>query len=329
MATIVSRLLLLVALFLPALAVEAAGGGSWEKRAALLEPNSETAVAQLDGKVYVVGGYPSSRFTVSTVQVYDPAKDTWALAAPLPEPLNHTMAAAVGGRLFVIGGQTSTRGNALMAGFVNSVYAYDPASDKWTKKAPMPTERSSGVTGVIDGRIYVAGGRPPHGHDFAVYDPAGDSWQVLPKLPTQRNHLAAGVAGGKFYVIGGRFGPGFRSELTAVVEVYDPKSKSWSKAAPLPKPRGGLNGIAARGCIHTFGGEGDMMEPNGLFPDHDVYDPRTNTWKSLDPLPIPIHGVTGLAFVGGVIFLPGGGTSIGGSSGSTLHQAFRPALSCQ
>jgi hypothetical protein len=27
---------------------------------------------------------------------------------------------------------------------------------------------------VHDGLIYVAGGRPPRGHDFAVYDPAAD-----------------------------------------------------------------------------------------------------------------------------------------------------------
>ena len=329
MIAIAFRLVVITVLSLLVLPVEAAGGGAWEKRAELLEPNSETAVAGLGGMVYVIGGYPSSRSTVSTVQVYDPGRNTWALLAPLPEPLNHTMAAAVGGRLYVIGGQTSTRGNALMAGFVNSVYAYDPVTHRWTKKAPMPTQRSSGVTGVIDGKIYVAGGRPPRGNDFAVYDPAKDAWKVLPKLPTQRNHLAAGVAGGKFYVIGGRFGPGFRSELTAVVEVYDPKTNAWTKAAPLPKPRGGLNGIAARGCIHVFGGEGDMLEPNGLFPDHDVYDPRSNTWRSLDSMPVPIHGVTGLAFIGGVIYLPGGGTSIGGSSGSTLHQVFRPALSCQ
>jgi hypothetical protein len=35
-----------------------------------------------------------------------------------------------------------------------------------------------------------------------------------------------------------------------------------------------------------------------------------------------VHGVTGAAFVNGWIHLPGGGTSIGGSSGAILHPIF-------
>ena len=41
------------------------------------------------------------------------------------------------------------------------------------------------------GKIYVVGGRPPRGHDFAVYDPKADRWETLPDLPSQRNHIAA------------------------------------------------------------------------------------------------------------------------------------------
>ena len=67
----------------------------------------------------------------------------------------------------------------------------------------MPTMRGgSGAVGG-DGRIYVAGGRPPRGHDFAVYDANADKWTTLANLPTQRNHLAAGAHDGKVYVFGG------------------------------------------------------------------------------------------------------------------------------
>ena len=65
----------------------------WSVLAALPASNSETGVAALDGKVYVVGGYPSDRKTVATVQVYDSATDRWQIIAPLPVPLNHVMAA--------------------------------------------------------------------------------------------------------------------------------------------------------------------------------------------------------------------------------------------
>jgi hypothetical protein len=46
-------------------------------------------------------------------------------------------------------------------------------------------------------------------------------------------------------------------------------------------------------------------------------------------MPIPIHGVGGSAFVGGLIWLPGGGTAIGGSHGSLHNQVFKPTLTCE
>ena len=134
---------------------------------------------------------------------------------------------------------------------------------------------------------------------------------------------------GKVYVIGGRFEAGAGSPLTDVVEIYDPQTNAWSQGARLLKPRGGLNAVEARGCVHVFGGEGNTARADGMFNDHDVYDPFTNTWMSLSPLPIAIHGVTGLSFLNGLIYLPGGGTSQGGSSGGVQHQVYRPLLTCR
>lgn len=302
---------------------------AWSLRAPLPASNSEIGVAELDGKIYVIGGYPSDRKTVATVQVYDPRADKWQIAAPLPTPLNHLTAAAANGKIYVIGGQTSESSDPVKAGFVNTVYEYDPAQNKWTTRAPMPTSRGGGAAAVVDGKIYVAGGRPPAGHHFAVYDPKSDAWTARPDLPTQRNHLAAGAFDGKVYVFGGRFGGGFRSETTGAVEMYDPKTNAWTKKGSLPKPRGGVNGIFANGCFHLFGGEGNPDHPYHVFPDHDYYNPVSDTWHRLDPMPIPVHGVTGLAFINGYIHLPGGGLTQGGSSGSTIHQVYQPKMSCR
>jgi hypothetical protein len=59
-------------------------GGQWSQRAPLLEANSELAFAAANGKLYLLGGYPSSRQTARTVQVYTIATDRWELAPPLP-----------------------------------------------------------------------------------------------------------------------------------------------------------------------------------------------------------------------------------------------------
>jgi N-acetylneuraminic acid mutarotase len=287
----------------------------WETRAPLLEANSEMGVAELAGRIYVLGGYPSSRVTVTTVQVYDPESNQWSLTTPLPIPLNHPMPAVANQRLYMIGGQTNANNSG---SFVSTVFEFDPLTIQWTNRAPMPTARSAGAAAAIGNLIYVAGGRPPRGNDFAVYDTENDLWTPLPDLPTARNHLAACAIDGRIYVAGGRLGAGFTSPMTAVLEVFDPALGTWTTRAPMPTVRGGINGIAVNDCFFVFGGEG----PEGVFEQMEVYSATTDRWRSLEPLPVPVHGVTGAAFIDGYIHLPGGGTSTGGSSGSTLHQVF-------
>lgn len=302
------------------------GLGEWGTRAQLLDANSEMAVGEAGGKIFVLGGYPSNRQTQATVQLYDPVDDRWEMTTPMPIALNHNMAATVNGKLYMIGGQTTDAG---AGNFSDRVFEYDPGAREWRERSRMPTARGAGVAAVADSKIYVAGGRPPRGADFAVYDPQADSWRTLPDLPTARNHLAAAAIGGRIYVVGGRFEAGFQSPQTNVVEVYDPAANSWSTRSPMPKPRGGINGLEAYGCLHVFGGEGNAGAPNGLHPEHDVYNPVTNAWTSLPSMPVPVHGVTGAVFLNGLIYLPGGGTSQGGSSGGLQHQVYRPGMVCR
>ena len=364
------------ALLAVAVAVPAAEAGSeWSKRAKLLLSNSETAVAQAGKKLYVLGGYPSTRITVNEAQEYNAATDKWRLIAPLPKPLNHAMAVAVGDKVYMIGGQESAGGRRRgggkakrrggfnsnsksfdwrkarkrfgkgkgrgkgkgkggfvrqAAGYSNALFEWDPKTDKWTEKAPMPTKRSGGAAAVLDGKIYVAGGRTREtGADFAVYDAKTDKWEALPPVPTQRNHLGVVAAAGRIWVVGGRYQPSFRAEQSDKVEAYDPKTRKWTTMAAMLKPRGGINVMSANDCIHVFGGEGNENAASGVHPDHDVYNPKTNKWTALDPMPIPVHGVTGGAFIDGWLHFPGGGTRIGGSSGQRAHQVVKAAMDCR
>ena len=298
----------------------------WETRAPLLEANSELSVTELNGEIYVMGGYPASRQTVDTVQIYNAATDSWRLGEPLPVASNHNVAATVEETVYIIGGQPTSRGSGP---FSQGVYAYDPEGDSWQERAPMPTARSGAAAAVLDGKIYVAGGRPPHGHDFALYDPQLDEWQPLPDMPTPRNHFVVVALNNEIYAIGGRFGAGFSSEVTDIVEIYNPQDQTWRFGTPMPTKRSGHNGIVANGCLHIMGGEGNGAgNVDGLYPQHEVYDPRSDTWTSLVLMPTAVHGVTGMAFIDGWIHFPGGGTRQGGSSGSTIHQVYRPVMDC-
>jgi len=301
--------------------------GEYGERAALLAPNSEMAVAEAGGEIYVLGGYPSSRDVQATVQIYTPATNRWRFAAPMPLPTHHPVAIGVDGLLYSLGGQ--------LEGDVNTDRAFvlDTAADTWRELAPLPTARGGGAVARIGNLLYVVGGRPPAGNAFEAYDIGSDTWSVLPDLPLsydQRNHLIAVALTDKIYVAGGRYdGGGFASPMTDSLDVYDPVSATWASAAPMLRPRGGINGVAALGCFYVWGGEGQGIgEPNDVFPDHDVYDPQTNTWTALPPLPTPVHGVTGSAFLDGLLYMPGGGTASGGNSGSVIHQVYRVDRSC-
>ena len=297
--------------------------GEWGVGANLLENNSEFALAESNGKLYVLGGYPPSRQTARTVQIYDIANDRWQLGPPLPQPNNHGMAAAVNGKIYLIGGQFTDDQQGATA--VNTVYELDPAMGAWVEKARMPTARSGGVAVAHGGKIYVAGGRVPRGNDFAVYDPAADRWEALPDLPSQRNHIAGAAINGRIHIVGGRLGNGLSPLKSDAHEVFDPQTRAWTTAAPMLSGRSGINGVTARGCFHVWGGEA----PSGMTPQHEYYDPRTNQWASLRNMPVPVHGVVGSAFVNGLIWVTGGGTAVGGASGSLLNQSYRPVVSCQ
>ena len=295
--------------------------GEWGTRAALTEANSELSLAELNGKLYLLGGYPATRQTVRTVQVYDIANNTWELGPSLPLPNNHGMAVGINGKVYLIGGQTTADDPS----YISTVYALDPAVGEWVAKESMPTARSGGVAIVLDGKVYVAGGRPPRETDFAVYDPITDTWEELPNMPTPRNHLTGAAINGRIHVVGGRQGPGLSPLMTTVHEVYDPQTRTWTTAAPMLRARSGMNGVMARGCFHVWGGEG----PGGMFPDHDYYDPRTDMWNRLPDMPIPVHGTYGSAFVNDRIWVVGGGIHIGGNSGSRHNQVHWPSVSCE
>jgi N-acetylneuraminic acid mutarotase len=301
----------------------------WSLGLAMPLPRSEHAIAELDGRIWVLGGYPPGRLPSNLVQIYDPAANRWTLGPSLPVPIHHTHVAAVDGRLYVLGGETEGASTGRPESFVANVWMHDPAVGGWVARAPMPTARGGGGKAVIDGKIYVAGGRPPGGAAFEVYDPATDSWERLPDMPTQRNHLAMVALNGKIYVAGGRFGPGAGAERTDIVEIYDPATRRWSRGAPLPAPRGGITGAVHAGCMFVFGGEGERTHVLGLTPTAYGYDPRADRWTRLPDLPIAVHGLKGSAVIGGRIYLPGGGITLGGNSGTNAMQVYRPTMRCE
>jgi N-acetylneuraminic acid mutarotase len=189
----------------------------------------------------------------------------------------------------------------------------------------MPTARGALAVAVIGNKIYAAGGSPPaRERDFAVYDPAADTWATLPPMPTPRNHLTAGASGEKFYAVGGRSG-GIQGAANAMEE-FDPMTNTWTQKAPLPTARSGIAGVVVNGCLYVFGGEGNTAHPQGVFAQAEAYNPVTNTWQAVVPMPVPRHGI-GAAAIGPRIYIPGGGP-VQGFGVTDVHEVFDTDITC-
>ena len=281
-----------------------AADGAWISLASMPDPRQEVGAAELNGKIYVVGGLPRT----NTVQEFTPATNTWRIVSPLPIAVDHTAAASLGGKLYVLGGDTSS-------GPTNAVYEYDPTANQWTQKASMPTARAALAAVVIAGKIYAVGGTSSSQRELEVYDPITNIWTVQPLMPTGRNHLAAGAIKGKLYVTGGR--PGNLNTL----EVFDPASATWTSKTPMPTGRSGHAAAVVRDKLYTFGGEGNLNSPIGIFRETEAYDPETDTWKTLDPMITPRHGI-GAAVIGNRIYIPAGATQAGGGTHTGINEAF-------
>ena len=281
--------------------------GIWTRLAGLPTPRSEVAAAELNGKIYVFGGFGAG---ATANEEYDIAADTWQIRAPIPKGVDHPAAAAVGGKLYLIGGFDGRWGP------VGDVWAYDPEEDTWTQKTELPTPRGALGAAVVDGKIYAIGGVGKSGDvgTTEVYDPATDTWTRRSPMPTARDHIAVAASGEKIFVAGGRLGS-FAQNLDAN-QAYDPRTDSWAELAPLPTARSGNTAAAAAGRVFVLGGEAT----GGTFDTNEAYDPSTNTWAPMPPMPTARHGLGAVAFNNRVYVLAGG-PQVGGSQ-SGLNEVF-------
>lgn len=267
-------------------------GGAWVRLAPMGEPRQETAVAELDGRIYVVGGLAGR---ANANEIYDVSTDTWGLGANLPVDTDHAWGVSLGGRVYIGGGRT------------NRVFSYDPATTGWAEVASSTyVHGGTPAAAVIGGRIYVAGGAggAMAGNELEVYDPPANRWTTLAPMSCARNHTAGGAIDGKLYVAGGR--PGNQTCL----EVYDPAVGAWTRKAPMPTGRSGVAGAVAANCFYVFGGEGNARDPNGIFHEVEAYDPATDSWTQLPPMQTGRHGIYA-AVISNTVYLPGGATRQG------------------
>ena len=254
--------------------------------------------------------------TLNEVEFFNTLDDTWHVAAPLPTPINHGNAATVDGKLYILGSLSGGHNwEAQSATFV-----YEPFNDTWTNLTSMPsgTARGSSAVGVFGSKVYLAGGmtlleayRGGHQNSnpmVSSYDTQTDIWITdYPPLPEPRQHVGYSVVGSTFYVIGGRENGVYEyHDSVYALDLSNPTH--WVTLAPMPTARGSLSCAPIGHNIYCFGGEGNRDNPDRIFNETQVCDTKTDSWKNLEPMEVPRHGL-GVAAVGNAIYIPGGGVT--------------------
>lgn len=302
------------------------GHGTWRTAAPAPLKRTEAVAATVNGKIYVVGGFEppglgnlTKLAITSALEEYDPISDRWTARASMPMGLHHVGIGVADGIMYVIGGYRQSGMSVWQP--VASVYAYDPNTDLWTERTPMPTARGALAVTEFGGMLYAVGGFGEKGNSAAVeaYDPASDRWVPRAPLPTPRDHLAVVTLSGRIYAIGGRLNGDYQRNL-AVTEIYDPASDRWETAPPLPTARSGIAAVSLNDKLYVFGGEG----PGGTFRENEAFDPVRRTWQAMAPMPTGRHGL-GATGLDGAIHLIDGGPTPGGSF-SNLHEIFTPPV---
>ena len=169
----------------------------------------------------------------------------------------------------------------------NSNYMYDPATNDWTQKTPMPYFQSDFGLTTYQGQIYVIGGFVnifPTA-TIQVYNPATDSWSNSTELPVAEGFLRAATVNGKIYVMGGAF-TGLAEPIPyGITEVYDPSSNTWSTLAKMPAPVIRFAMTAVGDKIYVMGGDNGQTS-SGFSNETQIYDTQTNTWSIGSPTPV-------------------------------------------
>ena len=271
------------------------------RRQPMPRPAHHAALAAANGKIYVMGGFVPPKDTaipvggawepIDNAWEYDPAADSWKSLPPLPGKRGSAVAAEVGGKIYVIGGATTVDGSKdpfftffgpsqVLA--TNDVY--DPATNKWESRTPMSVPRNHAFGGVVNGKIYVIGGRTGHGFILSAtntdvveeYNPVIDSWSApKERMPTARSGGASGTDGRRIYVAGGEVTTKDSSARLTAIEAYDPATNSWMTLPSMPMPRHGVAGAVIGNRFHLVSG---MIQSAGALT---FLDPTSRTHTAM------------------------------------------------
>jgi hypothetical protein len=182
---------------------------------------------------------------------------------------------------------------------------YDPKTDTWESKTPLPNPRIGITANSVAGRIYVVGGDT---FEFDVYDPAANSWTTKAPIPVRIGSLtgslgASIVFNGEIHVIGA-------DPFSNSHQIYNPETESWRMGKQLIAGYyyasvGATAGVNAPIWMYVFGADNNLWSFFIPKLTSQGYDAKTASWMLSAPVPSG-HLEAGVAVVNDKLYVVGG-----------------------
>lgn len=244
----------------------------WKRKTKMITWGWNVNLAQVNGMVYAIGGDPFR----DRNECYDPKSNSWKTLSPMLTARQHTNCCVVSGKIYVIGGLE--RGMlrdgdpredwAKKARLSSQNEVYDPKTNTWEAKAPLPTPRQGPGIGNVNGKIYAIGGAISSAYDsppskiVEVYDIEKNTWERRSDFPIAITTMGIVANDETLYVIGGqtRNNKGEDIPISNVYN-YDSENDKWVRTTDLPNPIQVVSATIFDGCIYVIGGCDHQFKP--------------------------------------------------------------------
>ncbi|VDI27305.1 Hypothetical predicted protein [Mytilus galloprovincialis] len=219
-------------------------GNYWTRTASLRTARMYHGLAVLEGVLYAVGGHNADGRPMNTVEYYNPDTDTWGFTESMTEAKIGMATVGYHGLLYVVGGFYETMNDKIV---LDTVECYNPRTNNWTVKEPLPTPCCHANLVVVEDKLYLIGGSNMSDTSSAVtslssvycYNEEDDIWDKVTDIMIPRHDCGTAAIGSKIYILGGVSSQ--EGSVLADVECLDVESLTLTECEPMAYPALGIS----------------------------------------------------------------------------------------
>jgi hypothetical protein len=256
-----------------------------------LEPMPQAAIMPTavyyppTNKIYVFGGEDGdSGVNYDITRIYDIASGTWSTGTPMPGVISFAAGGYVpgNGKIYIISGYNTGTVDSAQP----NTWEYDPVLDSWndlTATVPFPHPAGGMAYGVINDKLYIAGGRDATNTVINLnweFDPVALTYTPKANMPgSQPNVRGSAVALDALFAFGG--GNPFLAPGNVPTRAASAAGAGPGSAKAARDSTEAASALARSAPVRAF--DRATIERKPLLPTTtgrtDVYVPATDTWS--------------------------------------------------